>query len=123
MRISKISLEVASQLSSCSTFELIDFFQKAEPGQIFSFCHYNFYYSFPEFGRQWKNGLSCEFHQIETCCSKCQEQPSRNFAGVGSLYLSMEENRKASILCDECAEGLKLYGLRERCRQLTLLFS
>ena len=123
MQISKISLEVASQLSSCSTFELHKFFQEAKPGQIFDFCHHHFYYSYPEFGRHWENGLSCEFHQIETSCSKCQEQPSGNFAGIGSLYLCMEENRKASILCDKCAEGLKVYGLREHCRQLTLMFS
>jgi hypothetical protein len=110
MRISKLSLKVASQLSSCSTFELHDFFAKAKPGQIFDFCHYHFYYSYPEFGRQWKNGLSCEFHRVETCCGKCQAQPHRNFAGIGSLYLYMNDDRKALILCDECGKGLKLFG-------------
>ena len=122
MRISKVSLEVASQLSSCSTFGLQDFFNNATPGQIFDFCHYNFYYSFPEFGRQWKNGLSCEFHRVETCCSKCQAKPPRNFAGIGSLYLCMDGNRKTLVLCRECGKGLKVYGLRAHVRQLTLLF-
>ena len=120
MHISKVSLEVASQLCSCSTFELIDFFQKAKPGQIFDFCHYNFYYSFPEFGCQWKNGLSCEFHRVETCCSKCQAQPARQYAGIGSLYLCMEENRKALILCLECREGLQVFGEISNFMQLEL---
>ena len=120
MRISKVSLEVASQLSSFSTFGLQDFFNKATPGQIFDFCHYNFYYSFPEFGHQWKNGLSCEFHRVETCCRKCQAQPERNFAGVGSIYLSMQEDRNASLLCDDCAMGLKVYGEVKRFVQLEL---
>ena len=120
MHISKVSLEVASQLSSCSTFELRDFFLRAEPGQIFDFCHYNFYYSFPEFGYQWKNGLSCEFHRVETCCSKCQAKPARQYAGIGSVYLCMEENRKALILCGECAKGLKVFGKVEKFEQLEL---
>ena len=122
MRISKVSLEVASQLSSCSTFGLQDFFNKATPGQIFDFCHYNFYYSFPDFGHQWKNGLSCEFHRVETCCSKCQAQPTRQYAGIGSLYLCMAENRKALILCDVCAEGLKVFG-NVRCYEQLSLFA
>lgn len=118
MIITKVSLLVAMQLSSCSTFELHKFFQNAKPGEIFDFCHYRFYYSYPEFGMQWKNGKAMQFHQVYSCCRKCQAQPDRNCIGVGTLYLCMNENHKADFLCDDCSKDLPVYGAKPYYRQL-----
>jgi hypothetical protein len=112
--LTKISLKVACELSSGPLFDLERFFKQAKPGEIFDFCHYNFYYSYPEWNKKWPGGKELQFHQVHTCCNKCQEQPERNYAGIGSLYLLMNENRKASLLCDDCAKGLKEFGEREK---------
>ena len=120
MKISQVTLKVAAALSSCSTFALNDFFLHAKPGQIFDFCHYNFYYSYPEWGYQWKDEKLLQFHQVHTSCSKCPEQPARNYAGIGSFYLCIQENRKASLLCDDCAEGLQVFREVERLVQMRL---
>ena len=110
MTISKVSLKIASELASGERFSLEKFFLKAKPGEIFDFWHYHFFYSYPEFGKQWTNDQCCQYHEVTTHCSKCQENPDRNYAGVGSLYLLMNEDRKALLLCDECANGLKVFG-------------
>lgn len=109
MKINKISLIAAAEICSCAKFELYRFFETASPGQIFDFNHYNFYYSYPSFRRTWSNGLSTQFHRVETCCSECQDHPERNFAGVGSIHLCMLEDRKAALLCDEHSAGLPVY--------------
>ncbi|MGN6804249.1 MAG: hypothetical protein ACTHJN_20290 [Ginsengibacter sp.] len=109
MTIDKISFQVAWQLCSCRA-DLEYFFTHATPGEIFPFTHYNFFYSYPSFGRVWPNGLLAQFHRVHTCCSKCQAFPDRNFAGIGSINLSMRPDRKASLLCDECAKGEKVFG-------------
>jgi hypothetical protein len=114
-----LSLQVAWQLSSCR-WDLEDFFLNAKPGEIFPFTHYNFYYSYPSWGRIWPNGLLAQFHQLHTCCSKCHAIPDRNYAGIGSLFLFFLDNAKASFLCDDCAKGLKVFGEVEMYLQLEL---
>jgi hypothetical protein len=58
--ISKVSFEVAWQLSSCRAY-LVDFFTNATPSEIMHFTHYNFYYSYPSFGRIWLTGHKRNF--------------------------------------------------------------
>jgi hypothetical protein len=38
------------------------------------------------------------------CCFKCQAQTTGNFADIESLYLCMNDDLNAFILCDECAK-------------------
>lgn len=117
--LSKISFDIAWQLSTCRG-GLEDFFHHAKPGEIMDFTHHNFYYSYPSFGRIWPNGLLAQFHQVHTCCSKCQAIPERNFAGVGSFYLFMQPYSKALLLCDEHSAGLPVFGAVPHYTQLSL---
>ncbi|MGN6341457.1 MAG: hypothetical protein ACTHML_10870 [Ginsengibacter sp.] len=49
-----------------------------------------------------------------------QEQPDRNYPGVGSLFLLINKNREASFLCDDCARGGRVFGEVERFVQMEL---
>jgi len=98
--ISTISLNVANAISSGAKFELNWFFKEAQQNQYMSFSHHNFFYSFPEFGKEWPNGKDCEFHRVHTQCNVCGLKPSRNYAGVGSLYL-LKGGKRMELLCHE----------------------
>lgn len=98
--ISTITLNVAQAISSGATFELNWFFKDAFEDQYMSFCHHNFFYSFPEWNKVWPNGKESEFHRVHTQCNVCGWKPERNYAGVGSLYL-LKSSKRMKLLCRE----------------------
>lgn len=86
--ITTITLSVALAIGGNEILNQIEKFSKeATDNEYTSFTHYNFFYSYPEFGKQWKNGKSCEFHRVNTKCHLCEYMPERNYAGVGTMYL------------------------------------
>ena len=88
LSISTITLTVCEKIGvalGLNDFE--KFFQLASEKQYFVFTHYNFLYSYPEFGKKWANGEICQFHRVNTECHICKSVPDRNYAGIGTLYL------------------------------------
>jgi hypothetical protein len=85
--ITTLSIRVADAIRSGPSFWLNDFIAFGDCNDVFPFAHHNFFYSYPEFGKQWPDGKPCEFHRVDTGCHLCGYQPSRNHAGVGNLYL------------------------------------
>lgn len=86
--ITTITLSVALAIGGTEIFNQIERFSKeATENEYTRFTHYDFFYSYPEWGRPWKNGKSCEFHKVNTKCHLCDWKPIRNYAGVGSIYL------------------------------------
>lgn len=86
--ISVISLQVALAIGGAEAFNQIEKFSKhATENEYTSFTHYNFFYSYPEWGKQWGSGKDCEFHRVNTKCHLCGYMPERNYAGVGTLFI------------------------------------
>jgi hypothetical protein len=86
--ITTISLSVALTIGSSKLFDEIKrFSQEANENEYTSFTHYNFFYSYPQWGKTWKDDKTCEFHRVNTKCHLCDFEPDRNYAGVGTIYL------------------------------------
>lgn len=86
--ITTITVPVALAIGGAEIFNQVERFSKeATENEYFLFTHYNFFYSYPEWGNVWPDGKSCEFHQVHTKCHLCDWQPDRNYAGVGSIYV------------------------------------
>lgn len=84
--ITTLSQSVAEQITTNRVL-LSEFIENAGNNQFFPFTHYNFFYSYPDFGKQWPGDKPCEYHDITTRCHLCGKEPERNFAGIGTLYL------------------------------------
>jgi hypothetical protein len=112
--ISTISLSVALAIGGVEIFNQIEKFSKeATDNEYTSFTHQNFFYSYPEFGKSWKNGKSCEFHRVQTKCHLCDFVPERNYAGIGSMYLLNNGTCNDEILVNdgyEVVRGKKVYN-------------
>ena len=98
MNLSAITKEIAVKISSSPKFELLDFIEKGDCNDYFLFTHYPFFYSYPEFGKKWKNEQSCQFHKIDIKCNLCDYVPERNKIGVGDIYLLHNGISDAEIL-------------------------
>lgn len=86
--ITTITLFVALAIGGSEILNQIEKFSKeAAENEYTNFIHYNFFYSYPEFGKKWLNGKDCEFHRVNTKCHLCDYTPERNYAGVGTIYL------------------------------------
>jgi hypothetical protein len=86
--ITTITLSVALAIGSSELFDQIERFSKeANENDYTSFTHYNYFYSYPKFGKTWKDGKDCQFHMVQTKCHLCDSMPKRNYAGVGTIYL------------------------------------
>jgi hypothetical protein len=86
--ITTITLSVALAIGGTEIFNQIErFSREATENEYTSFTHYNLFYSYPEWGKQWANGKYCEFHRVNTKCHLCDYVPERNYAGVGTMYL------------------------------------
>lgn len=86
--ITTITLSVALAIGGVELFNKIERFSKeATENEYTSFTHYNFFYSYPEFGKKWLNEKDCQFHRVNTKCHLCDYMPERNYAGVGTMYL------------------------------------
>lgn len=100
--ISTISLNVALAICSCRMSDEIERFAKeGDCNEYTSFTHYNFFYSYPAWGKTWPNGNICEYHEVNTQCHICKEMPDRNFAGIGTLYLLNNGIGEADILVND----------------------
>lgn len=86
--ISTITLSVALKIGTAEIFNQIEKFSKeATENEYTIFTHYNFFYSYPEFGKSWLKGKDCEFHKVNTKCHLCDYTPERNYAGVGTINI------------------------------------
>lgn len=86
--ISTISLQVALAIGGSRAFNDIERFSlEANENEYTCFTHFNFFYSYPEWGKKWPDGKSCQYHRVNTKCHLCDYMPERNFAGVGHIYI------------------------------------
>jgi hypothetical protein len=104
--ISFLTLNLANEICSGQTQSLLSFYLNAKSNEFFLFSHFNFFYSYPEYGKQWKNEKICEFHRVNISCNCCKKIPDRNYAGVGNIWLmkSNKENRDFVCLCNSCKQ-------------------
>ncbi|MDD4157315.1 MAG: DNA adenine methylase [Candidatus Cloacimonetes bacterium] len=111
--VSTLTINIAHEISSCETSSLDRFIENALPYEKYNFCHYNFFYTYPEFGKKWKNNKDMEFHRLHIKCEKCGAIPDRNYAGVGDIYLIHNNvtNGRARMrcLCRYCAQQYQTY--------------
>lgn len=105
------------------------FWREARENEKTLFTHFSFYYSWPERGKSWKEGKSMQFHRVYTRCHCCGEMPSRNFAGIGWIYvvkLKQELNRgRMVMMCHSCSAGYRVWSghpmyIRPEPKQLSL---
>ena len=106
--ISTISYNVASAIVSGSHFGLDQFFSQAPDGTWIMLAHYNFFYSYPEWGKRWVNGKDHESHRVNTMCHVCGSLPDRNFAGIGTIYLvKSSDSNRVLLMCRNHIAGYK----------------
>ncbi len=107
--LSKLSIKLCHEIISGPSFKLDEFIEKHQYNHYIDFIHYDFYYSYPEFGKKWTNGELCCFHKVETCCYECNAKPDRNYAGIGTLYLvgfAPYLNGRLTLYCRNCVPGI-----------------
>ncbi|HOY42521.1 MAG TPA: hypothetical protein PLX60_11680 [Chitinophagales bacterium] len=111
--VSTLTINIAHEIASSETASLDRFIEYALPYEKYNFCHYNFFYTYPEFGKKWKNNKNMEFHRLHIKCEKCGAIPDRNYAGVGDIYLIHNNvtNGRARMrcLCRDCAQEYQTY--------------
>lgn len=97
--INSITYNLAFEICSGTRWDILDFYNKSKEKEILSLSHYNFFYSYTKQGKH-------QFHRINTRCLVCNEEPERNHAGVGNLYLlnpapknETHRNRQMHFLC------------------------
>ena len=87
MEISTITLNVALAIGAGTVNKIEQFSKEADCNEYTLFTHYNFFYSYPEWEKKWKDGKLSEFHRVHTKCHLCDYRPERNYAGIGSIYI------------------------------------
>ena len=85
--ITTITRNIVLSICSGTTWELDKFIDNGTANEYILFAHRGFFYSYPEFGKQWHNGKLCQYHKIDIKCHLCEWTPPRNYAGVGNCYL------------------------------------
>lgn len=87
MTLTYITQQVALAInsSSCNTIE--KFVNEATCCEYMLLTHYNFFYSYPAWGKKWNNGKISQFHRVHTKCHHCDYMPERNHAGIGNIYM------------------------------------
>jgi hypothetical protein len=105
MKVSSLTLNVAWQITS-DRMLLNDFYKYAVKDQFIYFTHTPFFYSYPIFGKIWPDGKSCQFQQVQACCSICGSEADRNYAGYGTLILLRTGlGSRMNIVCDDHIAG------------------
>lgn len=87
MLTTTLTYNVAEKIRSGASFELDEFVKNGSCCEYINLCHYNFFYSYPEWQKKWPNGQEQQFHRVDIKCHLCDYRPDRNYAGVGSIYL------------------------------------
>lgn len=107
--LSQLSYNLALEIMSDVKTYFMDFAKRHEYNHYYMFTHYSFYYSYPEFGKKWNNTSDlCCFHKIETCCNECGYTPDRNYAGIGTLFITgyaPKVDGKFTLYCKDCVPG------------------
>jgi hypothetical protein len=87
LTVTTITVNVALAIGGPEIFNQIQkFAAEANENNYTLFTHKNFFYSYPVFGKSWKN-KDCEFHRVNTKCHLCDYMPERNYAGYGHIYV------------------------------------
>ena len=110
--LSTLTHNIASKIFSGSFFDFENFIKNADCNDYIKLSHFNFFYSYPEFGMKWKNGKNCQFHQVNTKCHLCGAMPERNYAGVGTINVLHNGVSDKEILVNdgfEIKRGVKIY--------------
>lgn len=105
MPATRLTAKIAYEVTS-DRYGLERFLKSANHNEYYPFCHTNFFYSFPEFGKKWPCGLECQYHKVETACNCCGKFPDRNYAGYGTLfaYKSREKFNRIVLFCNSCKQ-------------------
>lgn len=83
-----LTYQLAYKLTSSERFSLEDFYKNGTCNEYLSYWpHYNFFYSYPEFGKKFCNHEGGMFHRVKTVCHLCKCSTERNHAGIGSFHL------------------------------------
>lgn len=105
--VSTLTLSVALAICGSDALTVKRFHQEADAYEYMIFTHFNYFYSYPEYGKKWKSGNNCEFHRVHTKCHICGAVPERNYAGVGSLFIinigrfaTNQKNKRMVLLCN-----------------------
>lgn len=85
--VSTLTLNVALAICGSNCLTVKKFAEEADANEYMLFTHFNYFYSYPEYGKKWKSGKDAEFHRVNTKCHLCGDFPERNYAGVGHIYL------------------------------------
>lgn len=106
--VTYLTYRVAHAICSGERFHLDKFIEHGKPEEYLPFAHYNFFYSYPEWEKKWSDGKICEFHRVDIACHCCRKRVSRNYAGVGTVYLTKATpgwgNGRAELIvfCNSC---------------------
>jgi hypothetical protein len=85
--LTTLTPRIAQEIAPYGRFHLDQFIKEGDANDYIMFTHRNFFYSYPDWGKQWPDGKDCEYHRVDTKCHLCGHIPDRNFAGYGTLYL------------------------------------
>jgi len=102
--ITHLTIRVAEAICSGEKVSLETFFRFGKANEFFMFAHHNFFYSYPEWEKKWKDEQICEFHQVNIACNCCGRIPERNYGGIGNIWLmkSNRERRDFVCFCNSC---------------------
>lgn len=87
MPITTLTYNLAEKIRSGPSYELDEFVKNGSCCEYINLCHYNFFYSYPEWQKKWPNGQEQQFHRVDIKCHLCDYRPERNYAGIGGIYL------------------------------------
>jgi len=107
--LNQLTIDIARKIAAGQKFDLDLFVEKHQYNHYLILNHYNFIYSYPEFGNKFINSNeSCIYHKIEVCCSECGSIPERNYAGVGSIAIvgfAPYVDGRLKLFCMDCKPG------------------
>jgi len=122
MKISTLTYKIAWEITT-NRFLLDHFYKNADQHNFICFFHQNFFYSYPAFGKKWPDGKYSEFHKLQTCCHICGEEPERNYAGYGMIFLQRTDQERMILLCENHKTGINLHGPVFKAKQLSFFKS
>lgn len=97
--LTTLSMKLALELTTDRS-QLKRFAENAGVNEYILFTHFNFFYSYPQWGKKWVNDQICQFHGVIIKCHLCDYTPERNHAGVGSIYiLNNGVCNKETLIC------------------------
>jgi len=95
-----------------------DFFSLSKANEYMSLCHTHYFYTYPEFGKEWKN-KDCQYHKFEASCEICKSKTDYNKFGIGFIYL-FNTGSQIVFRCENHLFNATKFKLYKKNEQLTL---